>query len=150
MKIAVAADHAGREDKTWLAARLRELGHEATDFGTNSAEPCDYPDFAVAAAAAVADGRCDQAVLVCGTGIGMSIAANKVKGVRAAACQCVEAAKYARAHNDANVLCMGSRLTGREAMDAILAAWLATPFEGGRHARRVNKINSLDREGACR
>ena len=149
MRIAVAADHAGWKDKTWVAERLRKLGHEVTDFGTDSAESCDYPDFAVAVATAVADGRCDQGVLVCGTGIGMSIAANKVKGVRAAACQCAEAAKFGRAHNDANVLCMGSRLTDRETMAAILDAWLATPFEGGRHEHRVNKINSLDQGRTC-
>jgi len=148
VKIAVASDHAGWQDKVWLVEYLESLGYEVVDFGTDSAEPCDYPDLAARAAAAVADGRCEQAMLVCGTGIGMSIAANKVRGIRAAACQCADGARFSRAHNAANTLCLGSRLTGRETMRRIVDTWLSTEVEGGRHARRVDKINALDeREG---
>ncbi|MFO7900865.1 MAG: ribose 5-phosphate isomerase B [Planctomycetota bacterium] len=149
MKIAVGADHAGWKDKEWIAERLRRAGHEVVDFGTRSEEPVDYPDFAVAAARAVARGDCDRGVLVCGTGIGMSMAANKVPGVRAAACQTADGARYSRAHNDANVLCLGSRLNEEDELRAILEAWFDTDFEGGRHERRVNKINALDEGGPC-
>jgi len=144
VKIAVAADHAGWADKEWLVGHLRAAGHDVRDFGTHSDAACDYPDFAARAAAAVGRAECDQGVLVCGTGIGMSMAANKIHGVRAAACQSAEAARYSRQHNDANVLCLGARLSSREAMQEILTVWLATTFEGGRHARRVGKINALD------
>jgi len=149
VKIAVAADHAGWADKVWLAGRLRELGHEVEDFGADSDEPCDYPDFAATAAGAVASGECERAVLVCGTGIGMSVAANKVRGIRAAACQTAGAAKLSRAHNDANVLCVGSRLTDRGTMSEIVDVWLATEFGGGRHAERVNKVMALEEKETC-
>lgn len=149
MKIAVAADHAGWADKVWLAERLRRLGHEVEDFGAESDEPSDYPDFAAKAAGAVASGECERAVLICGTGIGMSVAANKVRGIRAAACQTADAAKLSRAHNDANVLCVGSRLTCREAISEIVAVWLATEFEGGRHEERVNKVMALEERETC-
>ncbi len=145
MRIAVAADHAGWKDKVWLAEYLKSLGHDVTDTGTDSEQSCEYPDFAVKAAKAVAEGRCDLAILVCGTGIGMSMAANKVKGIRAAACQCVDAARASRTHNDANVLCVGSRVSSPESMREIVDVWLASEFEGGRHERRVEKINALDR-----
>ena len=149
MRIAVAADHAGRAEKDRVARRLRELGHEVEDFGTDSDESCDYPDFAEPAARAVSDGRCGLGVLVCGTGIGMSMAANKVAGIRAAACQSAEAARLSRAHNDANVLCVGSRLSDSATIREIVDAWLNTPFDGGRHQRRVNKIGSLEKDRTC-
>ena len=149
MKIALAADHAGWKDKTWLAEHLESLGHEVTDFGTDSEAPCDYPDFAVKGATAVAAGRCDRAILVCGTGIGMAMAANKVRGIRAASCECAEGARYSRTHNDANVLCVGARLISAETMREIVDVWLSTSFKGGRHARRVAKINALDEGKTC-
>ena len=149
MKIAMAADHAGWKDKTWLVDYVRSLGHEVVDFGTDSDAACDYPDYAARATAAVADGRCDQGIFVCGTGIGMSIVANKFRGIRAANCWCPEAARYARTHNDANVLCLGSRLTASEAMRAIVDAWLSAAFQGGRHERRVQKIRDLEKGLPC-
>lgn len=147
MRIAIAADHAGWEDKTWLADRLSELGHEVTDFGTDSAEPCDYPDYAERAASAVASGECERGILVCGTGVGMSLAANKINGIRAAACQTVEAARLSRLHNDANVLCLGSRVSTRGLIEEIIDVWFACEFEGGRHERRVGKIMALEQGG---
>ncbi len=149
MKIAAAADHAGWKDKEWLVGRLRSLGHEVADFGTDSEESCDYPDYAARAARAVASGDCDKGVLVCGTGIGMAIAANKIQGIRAAACESVTAARYSRTHNDANVLCLGSRLTPRETMQEMVDVWLGAVFQGGRHERRVRKIAALDEGKAC-
>ena len=147
MKIAMAADHAGWKDKDRLADRLRDLGHEVEDFGTDSGESCDYPDFAAKAAGAVAAAACDVGILVCGTGIGMSMTANKVRGIRAAACQTTDAARLSREHNDANVLCVGSRVTDAGTMDAIVDAWLGAEFQGGRHARRVSKIMALEEGG---
>jgi ribose 5-phosphate isomerase B len=144
MKIALGADHAGWAAKEWLAGYLRERGHEVVDFGTTSEDSCDYPDFAAKAAEAVASGRCEQGMLVCGTGVGMSMAANKVHGIRAAAVQCVDAARLARAHNNANVLCLGARLTTTEVMRTIVDTWLGTSFEGGRHQRRVDKITAME------
>ena len=144
MKIAVASDHAGWKDKTRLIEHLAALGHDVTDFGTDSEESTDYPDYAAKAARAVTQGKCDQAVLVCGTGIGMSMAANKIRGIRAAACQTVDAARFSRAHNNANVLCLGARLSSPASMREIVDTWLATNFDGGRHARRVDKITALE------
>jgi len=149
LKIAIAADHAGWENKVWLAERLAQLGYEVEDFGTDSAESCDYPDYAVRAAKAVVSGECGRGILVCGTGIGMSMAANKVNGIRAAACQTLEAAKLSRLHNNANVLCLGSRVTDRDTIAEIVDVWLASEFEGGRHERRVRKIMELEHGEAC-
>jgi len=146
VNIAVGADHAGFQDKVKMVEYLRALGHQVTDCGTDSDASTDYPDYAANVARAVADGRCDQGLLVCGTGIGMSLAANKVPGIRAAACQSAEAAYFARAHNDANVLCVGSRLNSADQIRDMIDRWLATPFEGGRHARRVEKIAALECE----
>ncbi len=149
MKIAVGADHAGWKEKKWLVEHLRRLRHEVTDFGTDSEEPCDYADYAVMVAHAVSDGRCQRGLLVCGTGLGMSMAANKIKGVRAAACQSVDAARYSRTHNDANVLCVGSRLTSSQTIREMVDVWLASTVEGGRHQQRVDKINKLDESRRC-
>ncbi len=149
MKMAVGADHAGWANKQWIAETLRERGHVVVDVGTDGEASVDYPDFAVKVARAVASGECDAGVLICGTGIGMSMAANKIRGVRAAACQTVEGARYSRAHNDANVLCLGSRLNDREELRRILDAWLDARFEGGRHRHRVEKIGALDEERPC-
>ena len=142
--IALGADHAGFELKQTLKARLTERGHRVIDFGTHSTESVDYPDFAAAVAGAVQEGGAPRGVLVCGSGIGMAIAANKVAGVRAAVAGDVATARLSRQHNDTNVLAIGARATSGEAAILIVDAWLETPFEGGRHARRVSKLAGLD------
>ncbi|MBM3328483.1 MAG: ribose 5-phosphate isomerase B [Calditrichaeota bacterium] len=147
MRFAVASDHAGFALKELLKQRLFEEGHEVVDYGTTSEQPCDYPDFGRPAAEAVARGNCDRGLLVCGTGIGMSIVANKVPGVYAALCASGVQAEYARRHNNANVLVMGGWLTGRLQAEEILTRFLSTEFEGGRHARRVGKINGNGKGG---
>jgi len=143
--VALGADHAGfplKEDlKTWLIGR----GYDVVDLGTQSAESVDYPDFAVGVGSAVTAGKADRGILVCGTGIGMAMAANKLPGVRAATCSDALTARMSREHNDANVLALGARITSREAAIEILELWLDTDFAGGRHARRVDKIVALDR-----
>ena len=143
--VALGADHAGfplKEDlKGWLIAH----GYDVVDLGTQSAEAVDYPDYAAAVGGAVIAGKAARGVLVCGTGIGMAMAANKVPGIRAAACSDAYTARMSREHNDANVLALGARITGRDAAIEILATWLAAEFAGGRHARRVEKIVELDR-----
>ena len=144
MKVALAADHAGVELKAELVAQCRALGHEPVDLGPTSTDSCDYPDFAAKVAGAVAAGEAALGVLVCGTGIGMSMAANKVRGVRAAVCRTEYEARLTRAHNDANVLCLGQRVTGAGLAAEILRAFLATAFEGGRHARRVEKLAAAE------
>ena len=142
-KIAVGADHAGYALKDELVARLRAAGHEVADLGTSTADRVDYPTFAHAVAAQVAAGEVDRGLLVCGSGIGMCIAANRHAGVRAADCVTVEMAELARAHNDANVLCLGARLLSSDEAWAVTEAWLATAFEGGRHEHRVAEIEHV-------
>jgi ribose 5-phosphate isomerase B len=144
LAIALGADHAGWELKEACKAWLIDHGHQVLDFGTHSPESVDYPDYAAQVAEAVAVTKVDRGVLVCGTGIGMAIAANKVPGVRAAACSDPFTARMSREHNDANVLCLGARLTGRDMAQDILQIWLDTSFAGDRHARRVAKINALE------
>jgi ribose 5-phosphate isomerase B len=144
LAIVLGADHAGWELKEACKAWLIDHGHQVLDFGTHSPEPVDYPDYAAQVAEAVAVGKVDRGVLVCGTGIGMAIAANKVPGVRAASCTDTFTARMSREHNDANVLCLGARLTGREVARDNLDIWLDTAFAGDRHARRVGKIASLE------
>jgi ribose 5-phosphate isomerase B len=143
--VALGADHAGfplkEELKGWLIAR----GYDVVDVGTQSAEAVDYPDYAAAVGAAVTSGKADRGVLVCGTGIGMAMAANKVAGVRAAGCADAYTARMSREHNDANVLALGARVTGRDAAIEILETWLGAEFAGGRHARRVDKLVALER-----
>ena len=141
--IALASDHAGFSYKEKIKTILEELQLPFADFGTNSNESTDYPDYGHAAALAVSKGECDRGILICGTGIGMSIVANKHVGVRAAACETIEAAELSRKHNDANVLCIGERLTTWDEAQAIVRIFLKTDFEGGRHERRVAKIHSL-------
>ncbi len=143
--IALGADHAGLPLKEDLKAWLIERGHEVVDCGTQSSESVDYPDYAAAVAGAVTAGKAERGVLVCGTGIGMAIAANKVPGIRAAACTDAYTARLSREHNDTNVLALGARVTAREAAIEILATWLGAEFAGGRHARRVEKLVALDR-----
>lgn len=139
--VAVGADHAGFALKNKLKEELVRKGYSVLDLGTNSEESVDYPDFATAVARAVADGKASRGVLVCGTGIGMSIVANRIPGIRAALVHCSEEAELSRAHNDANILCLGARLTTEYVAQHCLDAFLATDFEGGRHARRVGKMN---------
>ena len=140
MKIAIGSDHRGFEAKRRVVPLLQQLGHEVLDVGTDSRESVDYPDFALQVASAVGEGRVERGVLICGTGIGMCIAANKVRGVRAAPCHDSITAEMSRRHNDANVLCLSADLLGAELLDRMVRIWLETDFEGGRHARRVDKI----------
>ena len=144
-KIALAADHAGFEEKEELKKTLDELGVEYTDMGTDSCDSVDYPDYAMKAAEAVARGEFDQGLLVCGSGTGMAIAANKIHGVRAAVAWNEDIARLARQHNDANVLSLAARFNSPEEMDKIVRAWFAADFEGGRHAKRVDKIKKIDK-----
>lgn len=149
MRLALGADHAGFELKEHLRHHLERQGHDVEDLGTRSSEPTDYPDYAAEVARAVSSGRAERGLLVCGTGTGMAIAANKVPGVRAAPCADAEAARLARAHNDANVLALAGRRLAPAAGEEILDTFLATPFDGGRHARRLEKIRALEAE-PCR
>lgn len=144
MKIALASDHAGFELKEIIKEYLQKNGYEIKDFGTRTAESVDYPDFAVPAARAVASGEYDRGILVCGSGQGMAISANKVKGIRAALCGEIYSAKMSRLHNDSNVLALGGRIIGRDLAIEIVKTWLDTEFEGGRHQRRVDKMNSIN------
>lgn len=141
--VAIASDHAGFGYKEKIKKLLDELGFAYKDFGTFSPESTDYPDWAHRASLAIVAGECDRGVLVCGTGIGMSIAANKHKGIRAAACESTTAARLSRQHNNANVLAIGERVTGWESASDIVRTFLSTSFEGGRHERRVHKIHEL-------
>jgi ribose 5-phosphate isomerase B len=145
MKIAVAADHAGFALKEQLRRRLAQEGHEVVDFGATSAESCDYPDFAQPAARDVAQGRSDRGILVCSTGIGMAMAANKIAGVRAAPAQSEDEVRMTREHNDANVLTLGAKYLDEERALELIHVFLNTEFAGGRHARRVAKIARLER-----
>ncbi len=140
MRVSLGADHRGFELKEKIKKYLTGLGHDATDFGTDSTESVDYPDFGFKAAESVARGESDFGVTFCWTGNGMNIAANKVRGIRSALCLNDEMAMLARAHNDANVLALAAKFIPEELARKILDAWLATDFEGGRHARRLEKI----------
>lgn len=144
MKVAIASDHGGFEMKKALEAHLEEKGIEYVDCGTHTEESCDYPDFAIKACHLVQEGKATYAVLICGTGIGMSIAANKMKGIRAALCHDEFSAHYTRAHNDANVLTLGARVIGAGLAERILDTFLEGNFEGGRHARRIGKIKEIE------
>lgn len=144
MKIAIGADHAGFVLKQSLVERLRQQGHEVEDLGTNGPESVDYPDFAVAVAHQVADGKVEKGILVCSSGVGMSIAANKVHGIRAALGVSVDEVDVVRRHNDANVLTIGARFTGALLAEAMVDKFLTTSFDGGRHERRVEKIAALE------
>ena len=147
MKIAVGSDHRGFEVKRRIIAVLQQLGHEVLDVGPAGRDSVDYPDYAFQVALAVGEGRAQRGVLICGTGIGMCIAANKVKGVRAAPCHDSITAEMSRRHNDANVLCLSADLLGEELIERMLRIWLATEFESGRHARRVDKISRFEQQG---
>ena len=144
--IALAADHGGYELKEAIKAHLDELGIAYTDFGTDSTASVDYPDYAVKGCRAVQDGSCALAILCCGTGVGMAIAANKVKGIRACCCSDTFSARMTRAHNDANILTFGERVVGQGLAMELVDAFLTTEFEGGRHQRRVDLITKLEQE----
>jgi len=148
MKISVGADHAGFLLKESLREWLKSQGHQVTDRGTHSQESCDYPDYAAAVARDVASGQAERGVLVCWTGAGMAIAANKIHGVRAVAAAWPEQVRLSRAHNDANVITFGARFIDAQTAEAMLEVFLSTPFDGGRHARRVGKITALE-EALC-
>jgi len=143
MRIVVASDHAAFEAKAALAAHLRAAGHEVVDVGTDGAASVDYPDFGALGGRAVAAGRGERGVFLCGSGIGICIAANKVHGIRAAQVYDESSAEMSRRHNDANVACLGARTLPVERVLALVDLWLTTPFEGGRHARRVEKLDAL-------
>ncbi len=149
MKIAVACDHGGLNLKNAMIKYVASLGHEVIDFGTNTKDSCDYPDFAAAAAEAVASGQCSRGIVVCSSGIGVSIVANKVPGVRCAHCHDLYCAKYTRLHNDANMIAFGEKVIGEGMMQELVYTFLNTEFEGGeRHERRVAKIKALEEKYA--
>ena len=142
--IAIACDHAALEMKKEIMNLLDARGLEYKDFGTYTQDSCHYPVFGLRAAKAVADGECDRGIVICGTGIGISLAANKVKGIRCALCSDPYSAKMTRAHNDANMLAMGARVIGIDVAKMIVEAWLDTPFEGGRHQTRVDMLTAIE------
>ena len=144
MKVTIASDHRGFQAKERMKAYLAELGHETADFGTDSTKSCDYPDFAYPAVKAVAEGEAERGILFCGTGIGMSIAANKVRGVRGALCYDEVSVDMARRHNDAKILCLPADLLAEKQMTKIIRIFLEAPFDGGRHLRRVNKLSKIE------
>jgi ribose 5-phosphate isomerase B len=144
LRIAIGSDHAGFRLKEHFVTVLTDGGHEVVDLGTDSEESCDYPVFCSAVGREVAAGRADRGIVLGGSGQGEQLAANKVKGVRAALCNCLYTAEYSRLHNDANVLSMGARVVGEALADEILRVWLTTDFEGGRHQRRIDQITALE------
>ena len=144
MKIAVASDHRGFEAKQQIKAILTQLGHEFIDFGANDSNPIDYPDTAYLAATAVSKKQADRAMLICATGLGMSIAANKIKGIRAVLCHDELSAQISRDHNDANVLCLSGDQINEVLLRKMVEVWLNTDFSGGRHLRRVTKIAAIE------
>ena len=146
MKIAMACDHGGLRLKNVLKADLEKNGYEVEDFGTYSEDSCDYPDYASLAAKAVASGKCERGVVVCGTGIGVSITANKVDGIRCALCHDVFSAKATRNHNDSNMLAMGQRVIGEGLALEILHTWMSNEYEGGRHDARIEKMMAVEKE----
>ena len=144
MKIALGCDHGGYELKEYIIQVLKRLGHEVEDFGCHSLDSCDYPDFGAAAARAVAEGKCERGIVICTTGIGISITANKVKGIRCALCSEPLSAELTRHHNDANMLAMGAGMVGPMMARQIVTAFLTHEFDGGRHQRRVDKITAVE------
>ena len=143
--LAIGCDHGGFELKNHIMKHLEERGVAFKDFGTYSEASVDYPDYAKQVCEAIQNGECENGILVCGTGIGISIAANKHKGIRAALCSDVFSAKMTKEHNNANVICLGGRVTGRELAFMIVDAWLDAEFQGGRHADRIAKIHELEK-----
>lgn len=148
MRVAVGCDHRGYQTKNKVVQLLKQLDHEVIDFGTHSAESVDYPDIAAQVARTVSEGGAERGILICGTGLGMCIAANKFPGVRAATCHDDLTAEMSRRHNDVNVLCLSADMLGERLVDRMVDIWLKTAFEGGRHARRVDKIRQLETPGS--
>ena len=146
MKISLACDHGGLELKQTVKEHLTELGHEVHDFGTFTKDSCDYPDFVRPAAEAVASGECERGIVICTTGIGVSIVANKVRGIRCALLTDTVAAYATRSHNDTNMMALGQGVVGEKLALEIVDVWLDTPFEGGRHQRRVDKMMAVENE----
>ncbi|OPJ55272.1 ribose 5-phosphate isomerase B [Alkalithermobacter paradoxus] len=144
MRIALGSDHGGYVLKEEIKRHLQEKGHEVVDFGTNSTDSCDYPDFGLAVAEAVASGEFENGILCCGTGVGISIAANKVKGIRCAVVSDTFSARMTKAHNNANILSLGERVVGKGLALEIVDAYLSTQFEGDRHSRRLDKISKIE------
>ncbi len=142
--IALACDHSALEMKKEIKSLLDEMGETYRDFGTDTAESCDYPVFGARAAKAVASGECEKGIVICGTGIGISLAANKVKGIRCALCSEPYSAELTRRHNNANMLALGARVIGPELAKMIVKTFLTTPFEGGRHQRRIDLITAIE------
>jgi ribose 5-phosphate isomerase B len=149
MRIAIGSDHRGLSSRSRLVGLLERLGNEVVDCGSFGEESVDYPDIAAEVARRVSDGSVDRGILLCCTGVGMAIAANKIAGVRAATCHDEVTAEMSRRHNDLNVLCLSAEMLGPEMQDKVIRTWLSTPFEGGRHARRVAKIAALESECAA-
>ncbi len=145
MKIGIGNDHSALELKAEIIDFLKEKGHEVVDYGTNSPESCDYPIYGEKVARAVSAGEVEKGILICGTGLGISLAANKVEGIRAVVCSEPFTAKMSRAHNDCNILAFGARVVGAELAKMIVDTWLNTEFEGGRHQRRVDQIMDIER-----
>lgn len=148
MRIAVGSDHRGHAIRSKVVELLQRLGHEVQDLGPTTSDPVDYPDFAALVAQRVSTGEVERGILICGTGLGMCIAANKFPGVRAAPCHDDLTAEMSRRHNDLNVLCLSADMLGERLIDRMIEIWLTTPFEGGRHARRVEKICALERQAS--
>ncbi len=149
MKVTVACDHRGFRAKEQLKGLLKESGHQIIDVGCDSPASCDYPDTALLGARTISRGEADRGIFLCGTGIGMSMTANKVKGIRAALCHDELTAQMARKHNDSNVLCLPADLIGDELMRRVVDIWLKTEYEGGRHDRRLQKISEYEENGRC-
>ncbi|HIY31590.1 MAG TPA: ribose 5-phosphate isomerase B [Candidatus Mediterraneibacter avicola] len=145
MKIGIGNDHSALELKAEIIGFLKEKGYEIVDFGTNSTESCDYPIYGEKVARAVAAGEVEKGILICGTGLGISLAANKVEGIRAVVCSEPFTAKMSRAHNNCNILALGARVVGAELAKMIVDTWLSTEFEGGRHQRRVDMIMDIEK-----
>ncbi len=149
MNVALSSDHRGFHAKEQIKVYLTEAGHHVIDFGCDSPASCDYPDTAISGAKSVARGETERGIFLCGTGIGMSMTANKVRGIRAALCHDELTAEMSRRHNDANVLCLPADLVGEELMRRVVDAWLRTEYEGGRHQRRLDKIANYENNGQC-
>jgi len=150
MKYFIGADHAGIDFKTFVKELFEKKGHEVIDMGPSTKDRVDYPDFAAKVCKEVLKNENSKGILICGSGIGMSMAANKFDGIRAALCHSEYSAQMARQHNDANILCLGERVSGPGMIESIVEAWDSNSFEGGRHAQRVEKIDALSKIGSCR
>jgi len=148
MKIALGSDHGGFQQKKRISTFLSQEGHQVVDLGCYSVEPCDYPDYAQKVSNSILEKEVDRGILFCGTGIGMSIAANKIKGIRAAVCWDSKTAELASEHNDANILCLSGRFLSGALIIKMVRAWLHTPFSGDRHLKRIKKIQAIERKSA--